>query len=263
MDFVKENIAHTREKYMQPEEVAVFTRHVERGLDSFERKIISEYLEPGCRVLDAGCGAGREAFVLYEMGCRDITAIDISPAMIDAAKLENEKRGCGIKFREADVYAYSKDSEGTFDLILLITQLMCHIPGRRARIELLSNLGRLLTEKGVIILSTHNRHEGNRYRLRWKLLAFFMKVARALGLTRLEFGDLLATQVSEADSKKRAFVHIFTVEEVLGEVKEAGLKLVKARCNTEIDKGEEMPDFRGKDRYVFYVVSRQTSNVKH
>ena len=256
MGFVEENVARTREKYMQPEEVAVFTRHIERGLAEYEKKIIAEFLPDKCRVLDAGCGAGREAFALYEMGCRDITAIDLSPAMIEVAKRERDKRGYNIEFREADIRGLGEEG-GRYDLVLMITQLMCHIPRRDERIDLLARLGRLLSKRGVIILSTHNRHEADRYRFRWKLLGLFMKISRALGLTRMEFGDLLATQVSEADSGKRAFVHIFTMEEVMDEIEAAGLKLVKARCNTEIEKGEEMPEFRGRDRYVFYVVTNK------
>ncbi len=256
MGFVEENISRTREKYMQPEEVVVFTRHVEQGLHSYEKKITAEYLPAGGRVLDVGCGAGREAFALYEMGCRDITALDLSPAMIDAARCENKKRGYQIDFQEADICKYSENCTIRYDMVLMLTQLICHIPGRAARIKLLTSLGRLLTDNGVIIFSTHNRHEGDRYRFHWGLLGYFMKVGRALRLTRMELGDILATQVSEADSAKKAFLHIFTIEEVMAEVEASGLRLVKARCNSEIDKGLEMPDYRGKDRYVFYVVAK-------
>lgn len=42
-------------------------------------------LAPGARVLDAGCGFGRFAAALMELGC-DVTGIDISPAAIAEAR---------------------------------------------------------------------------------------------------------------------------------------------------------------------------------
>ena len=256
MPYIEDNIARTKEKYLQPEEVEVFTRHIQRGLESFERKVISEYLAPDSRVLDVGCGAGREAFEIRKMGCRDITAIDVSPAMIQAAKAEDKKRKSGIKFIEAEAGDFIREDEGGYDIILLLTQLLCHIPGHKNRIDFLARLGGLLSENGVIILSAHNRHEGGKYRFRWKLLRLFTGIWRALGMTRLEFGDIMATQVSEADSDKTAYLHIFTMNEIIDEVRRSGLELISARSNTEIDEGREIPEKRERDRYVFYVVGK-------
>jgi len=45
-------------------------------------------LEPGARILDAGCGFGRTVGVLQEMGF-DAVGVDISPAVIEEARTRN------------------------------------------------------------------------------------------------------------------------------------------------------------------------------
>jgi len=45
-------------------------------------------LEPGARILDAGCGFGRTVAVFAEMGC-DAVGVDISPAVIEEARRRN------------------------------------------------------------------------------------------------------------------------------------------------------------------------------
>jgi tellurite methyltransferase len=78
------------------------------------RDVVSE-LPSGARVLDLGCGEGRNALFLAEQGF-DVTAVDISSAGI--RKLEALAKGRDVKIRAevADMRNYQfKDS---FDLII-------------------------------------------------------------------------------------------------------------------------------------------------
>lgn len=45
------------------------------------------------RILDAGCGPGKYAQILYEKGAREVVGFDISSGMIDKARERNRDRG--------------------------------------------------------------------------------------------------------------------------------------------------------------------------
>lgn len=55
------------------------------------------------RILDFGCGDGRYAFHLAELGASEVVGIDVSPAMIEIANRELQNRKIKkVKFLEAD-----------------------------------------------------------------------------------------------------------------------------------------------------------------
>lgn len=59
-------------------------------------------IQPGARILDAGCGTGQFAIAFAEMGCR-VTAIDLAPEMIARARGHADARGVEIDWRVGDV----------------------------------------------------------------------------------------------------------------------------------------------------------------
>jgi len=70
-------------------------------------------LEPGSRVIDAGCGFGRFAATLMEHGC-DAVGVDISPAAI----AEAERRCPGPTYVVADLRQPLPDGLGPFDALV-------------------------------------------------------------------------------------------------------------------------------------------------
>jgi SAM-dependent methyltransferase len=70
-------------------------------------------LEPGARVLDAGCGFGRNAGVLARQGF-EATGVDISPAVI----AEAEKRNPGPRYVVHDLTQKLPAELGRFDAIV-------------------------------------------------------------------------------------------------------------------------------------------------
>lgn len=66
------------------------------------------------KVLDIGCGEGKDAVYMAEQGC-DVTAIDITESGIKKTKLLAEKREVGIKAFVADINDFSV--EGKFDVV--------------------------------------------------------------------------------------------------------------------------------------------------
>jgi SAM-dependent methyltransferase len=69
-----------------------------------------------CRILDVGCGQGRDALPLARAG-HAVTGVDLSPsgvaAMVDAAKAE----GLDVTGHVADIIDYMPD--GPFDVVLV------------------------------------------------------------------------------------------------------------------------------------------------
>lgn len=75
----------------------------------------------GARVLDAGCGTGAMTAELAARGA-DVTAVDISPALIDIAKqrLDATHRD-RVRFATGDMLC---DSHGAFDYVLAMDSLI-------------------------------------------------------------------------------------------------------------------------------------------
>ena len=82
-------------------------------------------LPPGrCRVLDIGCGTGARARRLATGGAR-VTAIDLSPRMIDVARVRTTD-GLGIEYRVGDFMTWQR-REPLYDAAIAIASLH-HLP---------------------------------------------------------------------------------------------------------------------------------------
>jgi 2-polyprenyl-3-methyl-5-hydroxy-6-metoxy-1,4-benzoquinol methylase len=68
----------------------------------------------GKRILDAGCGEGRFARMLADLGA-SVTAIDLSFRMIELAQAEEAKTPLGIEFAEMSMTDLSPFADETFD----------------------------------------------------------------------------------------------------------------------------------------------------
>ena len=108
---------------------------------------LSPYFNPSA-ILEYGCGAGRLAIPLARRAARNagsVTAVDRSPAMLDAARREAREHGVSnVEFRTpADLFAGSQ----TFDFITCYFVLQRLPPDEGLR--LLAGLLDRLTPKGV------------------------------------------------------------------------------------------------------------------
>lgn len=90
-----------------------FRRLAERGEDIHgEAAYVAGLLAPPARILDAGCGTGRVAVRLHELGY-DVVGVDGDASMIEVARAEAP----GLDWRVADLATFALDVE--FDLVLL------------------------------------------------------------------------------------------------------------------------------------------------
>lgn len=82
-----------------------------------EAALVTRLLAPPARVLDAGCGTGRIAVRLDELGY-DVVGVDVDASMLDVARREAP----GLDWREADLASF--DLGETFDLVLLAGNIL-------------------------------------------------------------------------------------------------------------------------------------------
>lgn len=106
-------------------------------------------LASGRRVLDAGCGAGYGSQILHDAGALSVTAVDISPQVIEAV---GGRVSSGIALGVADLrdLPFPDDS---FDLISCF-EVIEHVEDPD---PILSELARVLAPGGVLAVSTPNR----------------------------------------------------------------------------------------------------------
>lgn len=106
----------------------------------------------GARTVDVGCGGGLLAEALARAGAR-VTGLDLSPAMIDVARLHAAGESLQIDYRVAPVAAVASAEGGSFDVVTCM-EMLEHVPDPPA---ILHDLARLLRPGGDLFVSTLNR----------------------------------------------------------------------------------------------------------
>ncbi|MDZ7759105.1 MAG: methyltransferase domain-containing protein [Desulfovermiculus sp.] len=102
------------------------------------------HLSPGARILDVGCGAGRDMLWLTNRGY-SCTGLDSSPALAELAR-----RHTGLPVFEADFEAF--DFQGMDMDALLLVGALVHVPHERFQL-ILSRILRALKPQGHVLLT--------------------------------------------------------------------------------------------------------------
>ena len=123
------------------------------ALKEWEQSVIS-YFPPGARILDIGCGLGREAFALSDLGY-DVVGIDISKEVISQVKQLSAEKGYHISFQEYDG-EHLNFPAGSFDVIIIWAQTFGLLYGNEFRKNYLSGCKKVLKKGGLCSFSTHD-----------------------------------------------------------------------------------------------------------
>lgn len=151
----------------------------QRLIDAFIRLTA---LPRGARVVDLGCGSGVFSVLLHQVGYR-MTGVDLSPALIERARVKN----ADIRFEVADVERLPFASE-SFDGVLL-SSIVHHLPDPSA---CAAEVYRVLVKGGRFMAFDPNRMNPFMYLYRDPSSPFYSQV----GVTVNE-RPILARQTAE------------------------------------------------------------------
>lgn len=141
------------ERFSKPESIDEMNERVSMGLFRWEETVVKRSFPVKGRILDIGCGCGREAIRLAEMGY-NVTAVDISEAQLEQARINAYKAGVDIEFIKVDGLNMP---DRQFDVIILWTQVLGNIEKKEDQLILLMNCVKALKNDGLISASGHYR----------------------------------------------------------------------------------------------------------
>jgi hypothetical protein len=186
------------------------------GLQPWEAVAVDGHFPPGGRVVVTGAGGGREVLALLERGF-DAVGFEPQPDLVSAGRGILGRRGAGDRVHHAPRDAFPAQA-GPADAVLVGWGSYMLMPGRARRIAFLGSARAHLPEGAPVILSFFVRSAAERDYDR--LAAVANLVRRLRRAERVEVGDALRPN----------YVHLFTREEIAGELHEAGFTLVAYRA---------------------------------
>lgn len=176
------------------------------------RFLFEDYIKPGQKILDLGCGNGRNLALVRENDGQ-YWGVDNSVELIKIARREHPN----VNFQLAEALNLPF-SDNFFDFIYSIAVLH-HIPSREFRQRFLQEAQRVLKPNGFLILTVWKPQGKKATYLFWKY--WWQKV---LGCSRMDFGDVLETW----GKKVERYYHRFSKRELERLVREVGLKIEKS-----------------------------------
>jgi SAM-dependent methyltransferase len=199
-------LAGVREKYDVGLEARQYGEMATGDLLDIERQLVEQHVPRGGRILDVGCGGGREAVGFACLGY-DVIAIDVATRMIDAARRSAARLGVRIDFRVASIVDLDLP-DASFDAAFFAGSLH-HLPGRELRTRTLRRIAAVLKPDGVLIAMVHYR-ESRGVLSRSRLVDVVRMLARGVGLRASEPGDGYMREVSAgSDPGRVCFFHFY------------------------------------------------------
>jgi len=97
--------------------IDIHKKYGSRDIDQWMLHVLNP--QKGTKILDVGCGAGKQCFLFYKAveGEADITGGDVNPELLEKARQENAKIGNRIKFVELDFNRRFPLEDNQYDLL--------------------------------------------------------------------------------------------------------------------------------------------------
>lgn len=193
--------------------------------------LFDDYLAPGDKVLDLGCGNGRFFEVMRGKNV-DYAGVDVSQKLIEIAKQRylyppqsrhNFKNVGGFgraraKFQVGDALNLPFP-DNFFDKVYSIATLH-HIPSKELRCQFLKEAKRVLKPGGLLISTCWNLWQSSKKRKQIFKFAFL----KLMGRSKLDFGDILIPFSGIAE----CYFHCFTQRELEKLAQKAGFRIKKS-----------------------------------
>ncbi len=184
-------------------------RYLWPGLQNFK-----EYIKPGNRILDLGCGNGKLRLLFKDIEV-DYTGVDNSSKQLEFAKASSDFFLARQQFVLADVFKLPF-ADNSFDVVYCLATLH-HVPSFPLRLKALQEIKRVLKPNGFVVMTNWNR---------WKkeYLSSIIKYTglKIIGKNQLDFKDIYLPWM---DGSVKRYYHAFTLGELKRLVLRSGLKL--------------------------------------
>jgi len=118
-------------------------------LDLIER---STHLSKDAAILDLACGAGRHSIELAKRGYTNITAIDLSPTLLQEAEKNAKAEGVEVLFKKQDMRNFS----GKYDLIINLFTSFGYFVSDKENEEVIIEVGSHLQKNGFFVFDFLN-----------------------------------------------------------------------------------------------------------
>lgn len=216
-----------------------------------EEILIQRYFSPGGIILDIGCGTGRTAIPLSQMGYR-VTAIDLAPLMVKQAQREAERYGAVIDFHVMDVMQLEFPDE-TFDDALFSYNGIELLPGVEGKQQAFREVWRVLKPEGHFFFTSHSLYAMNElffFRIR-HVLRFYIARMLKISVQEQEVGERLI------ENFETGYMQIVAPGAIKQLAQEAGFAVIYDNTRRRIEQGKPagwFMDFERSERC--YVVQR-------
>lgn len=200
-----------------------------RGYLAPENRTLSRYVEPGQKILDAGCGNG----VLYDiLAGRSIiyTGLDVSAKLlkIAQARVKRLNKKARAKFVKGEVTKLPLKDQ-SFDLVFNLAVLH-HVPSEVLRQTAVAELYRVLKSGGKAITTAWNL-ASDYAEERFKVNQQLKNPPYGWGV-----GDVAVPWKATLGKKIDRYVHLFNKKEMIDLFKRAGFK--KVSCDYVMKSGK-------------------------
>ena len=225
-EYAERLLKKTKEDYNKIAEEFSITREETWSEIDF---LFDDYVIPGDKILDLGCGNGRFFELLKDKDINYI-GVDFSEKLIEIAKKKYPK----VKFQVADALNLSFPNN-YFDRIYSIAVLH-HIPSREFKLQFLKEARRVLKPNGLLILTVWKPKS----KKNWSL---FLKYTTLKLIGKLERRDVFQSW----GKKMERYFHLFSKEELVDLAKEVKFKIIKEGIIT---------NEKGNRRNIYLVVEK-------
>lgn len=160
---MKESIEKVKEWYNDERSYEYMEESLKKGLKIWEKYVADTFFSEAADILNIGCGTGREAFALYNMGRGfKITGADISDPILAEAKNIADKYEIPIKFIKTNGLDLPFSDSG-FDVVIIWAQTFGLLYGQENKTALLNECKRVLKKGGILSFSAHEKEYTEKY----------------------------------------------------------------------------------------------------
>lgn len=219
-----------------------------------EKEIFDKYFKNVGRILDIGCGGGRTSFYLASIGNK-VTAIDLSPQLIEAAQEKLAKNPADIEFMVKDAQ-HLDYPDNHFDGAVFSFNGIGFIPRKENKLKLLKEIERILKPQKHFFFTAHNLWSINSYFPSnvWRVTKIFLSKIFRFNIPEKEYGE----KYDENDTET-PYIDIKSKKTWDKLVEQSGLEVELFSSKYAIRdkrKFSLFKDYFGASNYLFFVLKK-------